>query len=44
MTKTAINFITEEMLKKIELLNIQMDDKVTIVKELGKTLKLAKNK
>lgn len=42
MTESAINFITEQMLEQIEILNINIDEKVILAKELGKTLTLAK--
>ena len=42
MTESAINFITEQILEQIEILNINIDEKVTLAKELGKTLTLAR--
>lgn len=44
MTELAISFITEQMLEKLELMNLNIDEKVILAKELGKTLTLAKNK
>lgn len=43
MSETVLNFVTEHMLEKIDILDIKIDDKVTLAKELGKILTKAKD-
>ena len=38
MSEVALKFITEQMIEKIDILDIKMDAKVTLAKELGKVL------
>ena len=42
MSEVVLKFITEQMIEKIDILDIKIDDKVTLAKELGKILSKAK--
>lgn len=42
MSEVVLKFITQQMIEKIDVLDIKMDAKVTLAKELGKVLSKAK--
>lgn len=42
MSEVVLEFITEQMIERIDILDIKMDDKVRLAKELGKVLSKAK--